>query len=176
MPGNDTINKLATVLAVSGSAYLAGFTSSLSVLAVPVLPLAPPSLATKQWAGIYTRGAALGPPMGLSSLFLFAYLALAHSASKADPKGLAFALAGLCAGANMPWTLLTMLPTNSALQAIANEPAATTAEIEKDAVRRERRAQEVKRLLGKWSRLNAVRSVGPTLGALLGGAVAVDLI
>ncbi|KZT50136.1 DUF1772-domain-containing protein [Calocera cornea HHB12733] len=176
MPGNDTVNKVITVLAVSGSAYLAGFTASISILTVPVLYVPSASIATKQWARLYGLGAQLGPPMGMSSLALFAYLAWAHSASSLTPRGLAFALAGAFSAANMPWTLLTMLPTNNALMAIAKEPAATTAEVEKDPDAKKRREEEVKTLLGRWRWLNAARSVGPTIGALLGGAVAVGLI
>ncbi|KZT50138.1 hypothetical protein CALCODRAFT_488933 [Calocera cornea HHB12733] len=75
----------------------------------------------------------------------------------------------------MPWTLLLNLPTNNALMAIAKEPAATTAEVEKDPDARKRR-EEGKTLLGRWRWLNATRSVGPTIGALIGGAVTGTMI
>ncbi|EJT98343.1 hypothetical protein DACRYDRAFT_118642 [Dacryopinax primogenitus] len=175
MSSNDTFNKLITVLAVSGSAYLAGFTSSITFLTVPILPLSGPRLATRQWAGVYDRGSRLGPPMGLVFLSLFAYAAWANGVLERSPKGVTLAVAGLCAAANMPWILMAMLPTNSELLALAAEPEPKEGGRvgEKD---EKRKREEVDRLISKWGWLNAVRSVGLTLGALIGGAAAVELL
>ncbi|KZO99322.1 hypothetical protein CALVIDRAFT_595942 [Calocera viscosa TUFC12733] len=176
MSANDTVNKVLTVLAVSGSAYFAGFTASTSILMIPVLPLAPAPLAAKQWAKMYAIGVQLAPGMGLLPGLLFAYLAWANDAGSLAPRGIAFALAGLFAGSNVPWTLSTMVSTNKALQAIADEPATTTAEIEKDSVKKEKREEEVKKLVGAWQTLNALRGFWPVFGTLIGGAVAVGLV
>jgi len=114
--------------------------------------------------------------MGMASLAAFGYCAWAYGAQDLKARGLAFALAGLCAGANMPWTLIAMVPTNSALQSIADESPSASAEIDKDWKARQAREKEVRVLVGRWAWMNAVRSVGPTIGALLGGAAAVGLI
>jgi len=76
----------------------------------------------------------------------------------------------------MPWTRIVMVPTNAALQKIADEPQTATVEIECDAIKKEKREEEVTGLIKTWRWMNAGRSVGPTIGALLGGAVAVGLI
>jgi len=172
----STFTKVLSVLAVGGSGYLAGFMWSITALTVPLLPHASARIAVKQWNDLYYRGAAIAPPFGMALALAFAYLSYASGLGHGSPKGVAFVIAAVFAGLNVPFTLAVMLSTNSALMKLGKESELTALEVEEDAVKSAEREVEVRVLVKRWGWLNVVRSLLPTTAALVGGAAAVGLI
>ena len=133
---------------------------------MPAVSRAPPSTAPKQWRLIYDIGVSSAPKIAIASASAFAYAAYSISKSRtmasvsiwSDPVYL-LASAAVSTMSIAPWTFLTMLPTNNALDAKLAVADAGTAAKEDD---------ELQSLLKKWAGLNGIRSVFPLLGAAIG--------
>lgn len=109
-------------------------------------------MLAQQWAGLFTRGKALGPSVGLLSASGYGFLAR-RAASQSSSRSFLGALV-LSIGI-VPFTLLVMDTTNRALLRVA----AGEDKLEDGAVRE---------LLSRWRAQNLVRSLLPLTSAALG--------
>lgn len=128
-----------------------------SVIGVPPLALAPPELATKQWAKLYYIGRARGPTISAAGLLAYIYLAYASGHTVSPAEGYAYLAAGATTIAIVPYTFVAMMPTNNEIEQLAGET-------EKAAASGER----VRYLMRKWYKLNLVRSIFPLSGFVIG--------
>lgn len=134
---------------------------SLSGFSMPVILGAPDGAQlTRQWLHLYNIGHRTAPPMALGTCALYIYSALTSRAA-GRPWHL-LAAAGFATLCIVPFTGLTMLPTNHELMRLEKKGAAG-----------EKVDLEVTRgLARKWTWLHVVRSLFPLAGALLGVASA----
>lgn len=136
-----------------------------------------------QWMDLYDRGHKLFPTItGLASLAnIYVFWSLRTTPGQASMTGTCnwpsqYLLAASTAMTIVPWTILTMIKTNKALDSYAeddDEPEAESenikdATLSTDEVEKLAQADEkVPRLLKKWARLNLVRAIFPFFGALI---------
>lgn len=135
-----------------------GLIASVSFLTVPTLSTLAPQLQVQQWRAIYRRGASIAPPTALftSSVLLYAsYTSFINSSPLPNPTWKFCAAAVVLTSSIVPYTIVSMMPTNNKLMALA-EKADAKGEVKKD---------EVDRLTQKWSLLNIGRAMFPLLGA-----------
>ena len=129
-----------------------------SVIGVPPLALAPPELATKQWATLYYIGRARGPTISAAGLLAYLYLAFYASGRSVSPaEGYAYLAAGATTVAVVPYTFVAMMRTNNEIERLAGETEKAAAS-----------GDRVKYLVGKWYKLNLVRAVFPLSGFIVG--------
>ncbi|KAI9877952.1 MAG: hypothetical protein M1830_002359 [Pleopsidium flavum] len=131
--------------------------SSLSLVTIPVLlqTSTPTSLLLQQWKSIYLRGHIQGPAIATLTGLTYAYVAYAKSQQGKDGTG--YGIAGLATVAIVPYTLTIMGSVNRRLmEAAAAGPRTAVG------------SEEVKVLVARWSRLNAVRGLFPLLGGIVG--------
>ncbi|KZT69257.1 DUF1772-domain-containing protein [Daedalea quercina L-15889] len=147
---------IAQLVGIGSSGYLAGFVSAASILGVPPLYFAPPEVATKQWAKIYHTGAAIVPATAATSFLAYLYLSYNSGHTVSPAEGYAYLAAGALTLAVAPYTLLTMMTTNRAIEAIAES---------KDAAAQ---GDQVTSLIQKWNKLNLGRASGPIIGFGIG--------
>jgi hypothetical protein len=150
---------------VGSADRLTGYIASMSIAGIPTVSKAPPSIVPKLWRSIYAIGVTSAPKIALVSSTAFAYAAYSLSKTPAalsnSPLNPIYLLstAAVSTVLIVPWTLLTMLPTNNALHAkLAAADAQTDAKED----------SELLELLKKWAGLNGVRSVFPLVGAITG--------
>ncbi|GKT41836.1 monooxygenase hypC [Colletotrichum spaethianum] len=149
-------NTIATATGILGCAWWAGATASLSMFSVPaILPSAgsEPAHALRQWQHIFLSGASTGPKVALVT-----FLTLAYSAYDRRSQGVAwkpYATAAALGLAIVPFTLIFMSPTNSALMAGAQGVKTLG-------------SSETTELLTRWRALNFVRSLFSLAGAGVG--------
>jgi len=148
--------RVAQLVGIGASGYLSGFISSCSIVGIPPLLLAAPDVATKQWAKLYHTGARIAPATAGVAFLAYLYLGYNSGHYVSPSEGYAYLAAGTFTLAIAPYTLLTMMPTNHELEALAEG--------------KEEKVEDarVKSLLQRWWRLNLVRSLGPTTGLVLG--------
>ncbi|PYH47016.1 DUF1772 domain-containing protein [Aspergillus saccharolyticus JOP 1030-1] len=163
---------IAQAVGLTGAAWLSGNIFSLSLMGMPPLiethhtENIPLSSVVKQWRTIYTYGAQRAPSIGLCTAATFFYLA--WSVRESTPLSLitarnssqVYCLAGALTLGIVPFTIVFMKKTNDRLTQWAQHRAEEAWTAEADA--------EVEGLLWKWTWLNAVRSVFPLLGGLVG--------
>ncbi|RAH69911.1 DUF1772 domain-containing protein [Aspergillus aculeatinus CBS 121060] len=150
--------------------YRLGNIAALSLIAVPAVvetqketPI-PSSVVVKLWRGFYEKGKTQNPPIAAATATAFLYLAWSVRAGEPLFRSAAYNRAGLYTAAAVltlgivPYTILTMRPTNNALLALAQSPKDLTAADET-------RSQD---LLKKWTSLNSLRGLLPLSGATLG--------
>ncbi|CAI7626072.1 hypothetical protein PCG10_005940 [Penicillium crustosum] len=147
---------LTKVVAISSSFWLSGEIFTYSWGAVPAVLVATPTsqhLAAKQWAAFYHKGHALGPPFAILGAGGFVWLALkSHS--------LLYWGAAILNVGIVPWTLLTMLPTNTSIFEVANRKDSSETPVGDET--------QLAPLLNRWASLNAIRSFFPFVGGVLG--------
>ncbi|KAH9926951.1 uncharacterized protein B0H18DRAFT_1004682 [Fomitopsis serialis] len=161
-PAGLTSVRIAQLVGIGASGYLAGFMSSSSLVSIPPLSLAPPALAARQFATLYRTGARIAPATAV--LAALAHLYLAYQSAAASPReGYAYLAAGVLTLSVVPYTLVSMMPTNKALLAVAESEG-----VGKDAAGDSADEARVVSLLWKWRGLNLVRSFGPAAGFLVG--------
>jgi Domain of unknown function (DUF1772) len=128
------------LLALTGAALFTGAALYVSVAEQPARLMLDDRALLSQWKPSYKRGFAMQAPLALAGciLGLIAWWQTGF---------LAFLVGALLIVANWPWTLLGIMPTNTAL--MATDPSNANA--------------QTRDMIVKWGGLHAVRT---TLGAL----------
>ncbi|KIK62229.1 hypothetical protein GYMLUDRAFT_42177 [Collybiopsis luxurians FD-317 M1] len=173
--GTSTGIRIAVALGLSGSAWCSGAIMSFSAFAGPALldplPSAVSSNAPCIWEHLYNRGKKTMPPIAATTALAHAYAAY----SIPNPLSLdaiqrtrnLFALAGVLTVLIVPYTLLAMQKTNSALATKSNVLKAksdkgltgeTVYPVD----------EEAKTLLRRWNLLNTGRALLPLAGCAVG--------
>jgi uncharacterized membrane protein len=129
------------------TAIFAGAASYISIVEHPARMLGDARVALAQWVPSYKRATFMQVPLALVGLLMSIVAWLLGS-----PAG--WLVAGLLIGAVVPFTLIVIMPTNHALQALS----ATESDGDSPGIRE---------LLDKWSRLHAVRTVLSLLALML---------
>lgn len=175
--------RFAQVVAITGAGWLGGMLSdwnaasfvnylhnigniaSLSLIATPALiqsreDKAPSDQVARQWQSLYELGKTQNPPISAVAASTFLYLAWAvrsgsplFKQTPVSQTALFSTAAALCISI-APWTFIAMVKTNSAIA------AKTRSKSESDA--------ELVPLLKRWSTLNMLRGLFPTLAAVVG--------
>ncbi|KAJ4515725.1 hypothetical protein HRR78_001424 [Exophiala dermatitidis] len=166
--------QIAKIIGVTGAAWLSarieGNITALSLMATPALGQSktddntPSTTLAKQWSYIYNRGKVQNPPVAAITAGSFFYLA--WSTRTTTPQSQLPLLYGSAAAATLgivPFTLLLMASTNSKL---IRHTAASSKELNPGA--QQSKDEEILRLLGTWTTLNAVRGLFPLVGAVIG--------
>lgn len=156
-----------------------GTSLSISAMTVPSLLLTHPSAskevkammlenATRSWKYIYDVGKKVGPMAGLVGSCGYVYAAQALPSDLLIEKRMLYA----AAVANMlvgPFTMLIMQPTNDELIRRAN--AASAGKVATEASKNVRagsiESYDIPKLIQRWSKLNAARSIFPVAAAVL---------
>ncbi|KAK4694675.1 hypothetical protein P7C71_g2944, partial [Lecanoromycetidae sp. Uapishka_2] len=150
--------RTAFTVGIAASAIQAGITIATSSLFIPAILQCPnKTLMVSQWRSIFNKGIIYGPPLGIIACANLLYVAYSAHAIGARERSIGFAIAAASQFAIIPFTLATLMGTNSQLL--------------KESERRGKeegglREGQVRNLMTKWGRLNGVRSLGP-LGATL---------
>lgn len=115
----------------------------------------------KQWRYVYEAGKAQNPPVAASTAAAFLYLA--YSARRTAPKSsvaLYYGTAAILTLGIVPFTLAVMAPTNNKLVQYSDKGG-------KEALAQAQNA-DIDGLISRWTTLNAVRSLLPLVGGLVG--------
>jgi hypothetical protein len=159
----------------------------MSLVTVPICAIAPPAIATKQWAKAYALGASTAPFIAIASSLSFGYLAsqgaiisswlplyrinpapaaklpAASNATSLDPRPSfnLYTAAAVLVPVIVPFTIFVIKKTNTKLFAKADYyEAQGAAETKED--------KELPELFAKWQLLNLIRACFPALGAAAG--------
>ncbi|RDW64417.1 DUF1772 domain-containing protein [Aspergillus mulundensis] len=171
--------RIAQAVGLSGAAWLSGTVASqltgniaaLSLIAVPALTQSreeksvSQSTVVKLWNKVYDAGKAQNPPVAATTAAAFLYLAWSvrhlHGAllfrPTTDNRVALYITAATLTVSIVPYTIVTMRPTNNALIQLARSRDLTTAE--------ETQSND---LLGRWILFNGIRSILPLVGGLVG--------
>lgn len=175
-------NRLTLTIQLTRSFVRTGNIAGLSLIAVPALTQShgedsiPAKTLAVQWRRLYNKGAVQNPPIAIGIASILSYLAWSADADStvrflglATPRQLYIGSVALTM-AIVPWTLLTMAPTNGKLhgKAAKVESAARKGGAEWTA----KDDEELGVLLQNWNFLNALRSVLPMLGFASGALAA----
>ncbi|RFU33830.1 hypothetical protein B7463_g2509, partial [Scytalidium lignicola] len=146
--------RIAQMIGITGSFFLSGAISSLSIITVPALleSSATTPLLLQQWRSVFRKGAARAPVVAVVAGVAYGYAT--YLQSKQDQEYKFTIAAALTTIAIVPFTLIFMSKTNNTLLAGAAGISAI-------------RSDETKTLLIKWLRLNAIRSLLPLVGGML---------
>jgi hypothetical protein len=133
-----------------------GTIAALSTFAIPGLLAVsvPPQMLASQWRVTFEIGKAAMPKFAIASLIGYAYAAF--DAYQGGEEWTAFTVAGVLTAAIVPFTLIFMDATNTALIGIATGKTTTLSE------------EAVRGLVLKWKGLNFTRSLLPLAGSLVG--------
>ncbi|KAK5682303.1 hypothetical protein LTS10_005429 [Elasticomyces elasticus] len=150
--------------------------ASISYIGIPIIRLAPPEVAVRQWSKAYAIGKATAPPLAITSAACFGYLSYTSLAagSPLQSFGLGapmvlYAIAGAIVPCIVPYTLLVMDPrANNRLKFLAKEAERSSKST--DSIK-----DEVQELLGKWARMNYVRAAAVGAGAVLGAVASIAM-
>jgi hypothetical protein len=115
----------------------------------------------KQWRYVYEAGKTQNPPVAASTAAAFIYLA--YSARLSAPKSsiaLYYGTAAVLTLGIVPFTLALMAPTNNKLIRYSDRSGGETLMQAQNA--------DFDQLLGRWTTLNALRSLLPLAGGLIG--------
>lgn len=127
--------------------------ASLSLIGCPAALTLPGSANALAWSGLYHHGIALMPRAVTAIAVSYGYAGYdAYQRKRVEWKG--YAVSALLAVAIIPWTLLTMIPTNNELLAMADGRSGGTL--------------AANELIARWATLNLVRSLFPLAGAVVG--------
>ncbi|KAH8428467.1 DUF1772 domain-containing protein [Aspergillus melleus] len=163
--------RVAQVVGLTGSAWLAGNIAALSVNAIPALLKShhedntPLNIILRQYRNLYDNGHAQNPPIAVLTASAFGYLAYAvHngvsvSALTTRESAILYVASAVLTVGIVPWTVVAMTGTNKALLARADSGAVVEKEDEK---------REVLGGLERWVVLNGVRSLFPLVGGVVG--------
>ena len=110
---------------------------------------------------MYDRGKTVMPPFGVVGMASLAFLAC-NARDVATAR--LYVAAAVATGANIPYTLILMMNTNSKLQAL-RKAVDEGAEIDGKGSRKGKEARE---LVGRWMRLNFIRGCLPLGGVIFG--------
>ncbi|KAG9653549.1 DUF1772-domain-containing protein, partial [Aureobasidium melanogenum] len=151
--------RVAQVVGLTASAYLAGALGGFSVVAGPALLKAPAPLLAKQWQIVYDNGKVMAPPLSVLCSAIFGYLA--------------YRAAAIVVPSMIPYTVFLMGGVNSKLQEKASslaDASLTDTAVESGVAQ----GETVHQLVDKWLTLNLVRSLLPLFGTLAAGWAIAD--
>ncbi|KIM92900.1 hypothetical protein OIDMADRAFT_21636 [Oidiodendron maius Zn] len=155
----QTTETVLQATAVVAGSFLSGAMMSLSLVAVPVFldTDTQPSHLLAHFVRLYHYGHRLMPSLAVGTFTLYAISS--YKAHAVDEIWLRPLLAGVITLSLVPFTWVTMTPTNYALFDLYDQGKA------------EKKVDfgQVRRLVVKWNWLHIVRSLFPLLGAVLGG-------
>lgn len=117
-----------------------------------------------QWSRVYYSGHRKGPAISITTGLIYAYAAWSKYA--AGSPWLVFAVAGATTVSMVPYTWIVMQSTNDAL--FRAEARTKSEQVQSWA--------EAESLVKAWNRFNAVRSLFPLAGAILGILGTVKLV
>ncbi len=157
--------RTAQVVGITGPALFAGSGITYSLVTIPAILKAPTPLLLQQWRSIFTTGATIGPPLAIISFLNLGYVAYTKRNEGIRSQGInsnpaewkAYAFCGLVTLAVVPFTLLFINGTNSIL----------LAESASDAGKKSTADDQVRELVMKWGRFNALRSFFPVIGVMV---------
>ncbi|CAM1510150.1 Fc.00g004850.m01.CDS01 [Cosmosporella sp. VM-42] len=147
-----TPSLLAVATGVIGSAWTSGAIASISLVGIPAA-LKAPSTSAVVWAELYGQGVSIMPKIAVTVGGAYLYAAWERRQRGGIWKG--FAVAAALVVGIVPYTLLTMVPTNDALHAIADGTRSAA-------------QGEASMLIGRWGVLNLGRCLLPLAGAVAG--------
>lgn len=156
------------ILFVPHADFESGNIAALSFIAIPALRQSsvidgvPVASLAKQWRHIYETGKSQNPPVAVIAASAFLYLS--WSAKRALPKSpiaLYYGSAAVLTLSIVPFTLIAMSATNSKLMQQSHSSAKSVTPVHAQ-------DDEIDQLLGKWTRLNAVRGLLPVIGGIVG--------
>lgn len=134
----------ARFIAVFATTLFAGAAVYINVAEHPARMLGDPGAALRQWAPSYRRATRMQAPLALLGF-------VAGTAAWLLGGGTVWLLGGVLIGAVVPFTFLVIMPVNQALLEAHCDPG----------------SEQTRRLLDRWARLHAVRSVLGVLAAVL---------
>ncbi|KAK3617112.1 hypothetical protein LTR56_025518 [Elasticomyces elasticus] len=165
----------AQTVGITTAACLTGMIASISYIGIPVIRLASPGVAVRQWSKAYALGKAIAPPLAITSAACFGYMsyasrqALPLQSSELGSPMLLYAIAAALIPCIIPYTLSVMDPgANNRLKLLAKEAERSSKSMEsiKD---------EVQELLGIWAGMNYVRAAAVGAGAVLGAIATIAM-
>ncbi|PGH35013.1 hypothetical protein GX50_02147 [[Emmonsia] crescens] len=173
MTSSPTTFRIAQAIGLSGAAWLSGNIAAFSLNVVPSLltsaqetNLAPSTLA-KIWKNIYHLGSIQNPPIALSTAAAFFYLSWSVRSGTilfretAENTAALYCAAGVLTLAIVPFTIVAMTKTNSALMEKAKL-------VESEPTVKAGAREQTEHLIRQWIGLNGVRSLFPLAGVLVG--------
>lgn len=134
----------AQFIAVFTTTLFAGAAVYINIAEHPARMLGDTGAALRQWAPSYRRATRLQAPLALLGF-------CAGTAAWLLGGGTIWLLGGVLIGAVVPFTFLVIMPVNRALLEAHRDPG----------------SEQTRRLLDRWARLHAVRSVLGVLAAVL---------
>ncbi|KAG9665993.1 DUF1772-domain-containing protein, partial [Aureobasidium melanogenum] len=163
--------RVAQVVGLTASAYLAGALGGFSVVAGPALLKAPAPLLAKQWLTVYDNGKVMAPPLSVLCSAIFGYLA--YREPTATSSFTLYTAAAIVVPCVIPYTVFFMGGVNSKLQEKASsltDASLTDTAVESGVAQ----GETVHQLVDKWLTLNLVRSLLPLFGSLAAGWAIAD--
>jgi hypothetical protein len=153
--------------------FLPGNIASLSLISIPALTQSqdsvPPRILAKQWKDLYDLGKTQNPPIAGVTAASFSYLAWSVRSGTSlrllAPRNAMqlYAAAAVFTLGIVPYTLITMNPTNNKLIEKAGKVDVNSKGLDGTGD-----DKEVGELLKKWQVLNGIRGVIPLLGVVAG--------
>jgi hypothetical protein len=186
MAPNESVLVATTIGAVLSGTFI-GSSLTLSTMVIPALTVscsnAPKELvptilsnATRSWQYIYDVGKKFGPMAGVIGSAAYAYAAYSLPASSTTERRMLYT-AAVVNSLLGPFTVAFMTRTNSEL--IRRSTAARTGKGESNQLKGAKEgsieAYDTPRLLQRWSKLNAARSIFPFAAAALTATALVSL-
>ncbi|KAL4876811.1 hypothetical protein BJY04DRAFT_199292 [Aspergillus karnatakaensis] len=151
--------------AVIAGSFLSGAIMSVYMLTIPALfeSTSNPGQLVKHWTRIYLNGHYKGPVICLSTTALYGLATVSKYAAGENWK--VFATAGALTTGMIPFTVALIVPTNNTLFRLEGQAKKDTGG---SAGASGVTWAEAEGLVRKWNRLNAIRSLFPLSGAVLG--------
>ncbi|GFF52191.1 hypothetical protein IFM46972_09480 [Aspergillus udagawae] len=155
MPQDVSSQVITQAAAVITGAFLSGIMMGLSLIDIPVVlgTATQSSDLSQHFVRLYDIGHKMMPSLAITTCLLYGHAMT--RARAAGRSGLPHMIAAVTTISMVPFTWLVMAPTNNALFQMHSAPAAPN-------------LGEAQRLLVRWAKLHAVRSLFPLTGAVLG--------
>lgn len=154
---------------ISTASALAGASAAQSIIAMPALLKAPPTMLVKQFDAMSHASMGLLKPATMGSTVIFGALTyLSYTPSKGLPfttvtQWKLFAAASLSAFAVIPYTILTLAPLGHKMEGFVTKVNAKSGED----VLTNSEEQDVKRTLAQWTETNKGRALLPFVASII---------
>jgi hypothetical protein len=148
-----TSSLVAVATGIIGSAWTSGAMASFTVFSMPTA-LDFPSQQAQLWNDLFVRGFAWMPKLAVTVGLSYAWAA--YDTANRRGKWQGFIAGAALTAAIVPYTLVFMWSTNNALTNLATGAATASS------------TEHVAGLIRRWSQLNAVRSMLPLAGSVMG--------
>jgi len=163
--------RVAQVVGLTASAYLAGALGGISFLACPAILESPAPLLVKQWKKLFDTGKVIAPPLSIIAAAI--YGSLAYRASKESASVVLYTAAAVLVPSIIPYTIIFISSTNNKLA--AKEASLAKVSITDTAAEAGVAEEETAHaLFDKWATLNLGRSLLPLIGTVCAAWAAVD--